>query len=98
MSYTEVKMVTLQRAERAYVEHTLIPADYAPYFRRSAAVTMAKYIDQRRRPQWGSYAVIKDRQVYPDEEGPRAQAIWIDPDSSPDAEGLRRGLIFNRFV
>lgn len=98
MSYTEVKTVTLQRADRAYVEHTLIPSEYAPYFRRSIAVTMARYIDQRRRPQWGSYAVIKDQQVYPDKEAPSGEPIWIDPESAPNADGLRRGLIFNRFV
>lgn len=100
MSYTEVKSVTLRRAARAYLEHTLVPAEYAPRFRRTVAVTMAKFIDRARQPTWGKYAMLKERVFYPDEDDPFASSyepVWIDPES-PQIDGLHRGLIFHRFV
>ena len=96
----EVEIVTLERANRAYFEHTLLPAEYAPRFQRTVAATMARYIDQRRHATWGQYAILKDRVTYPI-EGDMFQAgyepIWVDP-AAPTYQGLPRGVILHRFV
>ena len=71
MTYESVEIVTLQRADQAYFEHTLIPATQAFYFRRSVAVTMARFIQpESRQPEWGQYAILKDRLLYPPEDAP----------------------------
>lgn len=108
MTYESVSMVTLQQAERAYFEHTLIPARMAPFFRRSIAVTMARYIDPAsRQPQWDYYAMLKERQRYPHDEAPDTAdfpPVWIDTDPDdpttrdPDPKAGFRGLIFNTFT
>jgi CRISPR-associated protein Cas5t len=95
-----VEVVTLERSEQAYFEYTLLPADYAPRFQRTIAATMATFIDQRRVPTWGKYAILKDRAYYPDPDDMfRAgyEPVWVDPTTSPD-RGLYRGVILHRFV
>ncbi len=113
MTYESVKEVTLQRAEAAYFEHTLIPQRYAALFRRTTAVTMAQFIDPyTRQPSWAQYAILKDRVKYPDEELPDVPLllgntpppeVWVDLDVNDEEpyttyEGLYRGLIFHRFA
>lgn len=96
----DVTPVTLERASEAYFEHTLLPAEYAPRFQRTIAATMSRFIDQRRRPSWGQYAILKDRVEYPDpEDGYRAQyePVWVDP-SAPLHNGQMRGVVLHRFV
>ncbi|MHB8626481.1 MAG: CRISPR-associated protein Cas5 [Aggregatilineales bacterium] len=104
MTYTFVNEVQLINAESAYFEHTLVPAQYAYRFGRTIAVTMARYIDQRRHPQWGIYAILKDRVVWPDNEsivmpGDQDESIWVDPDSperiGDDGISRRLGLVFH---
>lgn len=99
MTRTEISVVTLERANRAYFEHTLLPAEYAPRFERTIAATMARFIDQRRRPVWGQYAILKDRLTYPDRNDPypRKMPVWVDP-SAPDDQGLARGVFLHRFI
>lgn len=100
MTYTAVEVVTLERSVTAYFEHTLLPAAYAPRFRRTVAVTMARFIDQRRRPAWASYAMLKERVVYPDEDDPYRsmyETVWVDR-NAPEHAGLPRGVIFHEFV
>lgn len=99
--HDEVTVITLERADRAYFEHTLLPASYAPRFQRTVAATMARFIDERRRPEWGQYAILKDRVEYPDPTDPfRAgyEAVWIDPTAPMDEEGRARGVVLHRFV
>lgn len=108
MTYESVSVVTLQQAEQAYFEHTLIPAPLAVYFTRSIAVTMARHIDPiSRQPEWGYYAILKERQRYPDEDAPEGATfppVWVDPDPDdpttrdPDPKAGFRGLIFNPFM
>ncbi len=96
----EVELVTLERANSAYFEHTLLPAEYAPRFRRTIAATMARYIDQRRRSTWGQFAILKDRVLYPNEEDPFQAAyapVWVDP-TAPTYQDRPRGVILHRFV
>lgn len=96
----EVTSVTLERADGAYFEHTLLPAEYAPRFQRTIAATMARFIDHRRRANWGHYAILKDRVFYPDANDPfhaSYEPIWVDP-TEPQVNGFRRGVILHRFV
>lgn len=101
MSHLEdVQIVPLERATSAYFEHTLLPGEYAPRFQRTIAATMARYIDTRRRPVWGHYALLRDRVVYPDPEDmfvDRHEPIWVDP-TAPTYQGLPRGVLLHRFV
>jgi CRISPR-associated protein Cas5t len=107
MTYESVSVVTLYQAEQAYFEHTLIPFEQAYNFRRSVAVTMARFIQpESRQPEWGQYAILKDRSPYPLEDAPpevRADAVWIDADPDDPAtreawNGRYRGLMFHRFT
>lgn len=101
MTYTEVKHVTLERAERAYFEHTLLPLWMAPRLREpTVAVTMPRYIDPRRRPEWGQYALLQQRAWWPqthvvdewDDDPDDAtlvfeeapMTLWVDPESPAD--------------
>lgn len=95
-----VEVVTLERADQAYFEHTLLPANYAPRFQRTIATTMAQFIDRRRVPAWGKYAILKDRAYYPDPEDwfrGNYEPVWIDPTTHVD-RGLYRGVILHRFM
>jgi CRISPR-associated protein Cas5t len=100
MSCQEVDVITLERAETAYFENTLLPSELAPRFQRTIAVTMARYIDPRRRPAWGQYAILKDRVNYPDPEDTyrsQYEPVWVDP-SAPHYQGQMRGVILHTFV
>lgn len=100
MTCREVEVITLERSNEAYFEHTLLPAQYAPRFQRTIAVTMSKFIDQRRRPNWGQYAILKDRVTYPDPDDPYQhsyESVWVDP-TAPQDRGRRRGVILHSFV
>jgi CRISPR-associated protein Cas5t len=95
-----VQLITLERADSAYFEHTLLPAAHAPRFQRTIAATMAQYIDSRRRPVWGQYAILRDRVKYPDpEDGYRHtyEPVWVDP-SAPTYQDLPRGVHLHRFI
>lgn len=100
MTRINIETVTLEQAESAYFEHTLLPAGYAPRFQRTIAATMARFIDARRRPEWGQYAILKDRVAYPDPEDPfhtTYEPVWVDP-QAPTHEGRARGVILHRFI
>lgn len=100
MTCLELQVITLERSERAYFEHTLLPAEYAPRFQRTVAATMARYIDPQRRPIWGQYAILRDRVSYPVPDDPfrrRYEPVWVDP-TAPTYQGLARGVVLQRFV
>jgi CRISPR-associated protein Cas5t len=100
MACIDIQPITLERATSAYFEHTLLPSEYAPRFQRTIAATMARFIDQRRRPVWEHYALLQDRVVYPDNEDPyrnRYEPVWVDP-KAPTYKDLPRGVILHRFV
>lgn len=95
-----IEIVTLERASAAYFEHTLLPTAYAPRFPRTVAVTMAQFIDRRRVPTWGKYAILKDRVRYPDPDDlfrHTYDPVWVDP-TAPQYDGLARGVILHRFI
>jgi CRISPR-associated protein Cas5t len=100
MTCLEVQTVNLEPAYEAYFEHTLLPSEYAPRFQRTIAATMAKFIDQQRRPVWGQYAILRDRVLYPDPEDDfrrNHEPIWVDP-IAPKYQDLSRGVVLHRFV
>jgi CRISPR-associated protein Cas5t len=100
MTCTSLELVTLERAETAYFEYCLLPADYAPRFERTTAATMARFIDQSRRPLWGHYAILKSRTIYPSANDPMSatyEPVWVDP-SAPIFEGRMRGVMLHSFV
>jgi hypothetical protein len=68
---------------------------------------MARFIQpESRQPEWGQYAILKDRLLYPPEDAlPDATypPIWIDSDPNDVTtceayKGRYRGLIFQRFT
>lgn len=102
MTCLEITPVTLERASQAYFEHTLLPAEVAPRFRRTIAVTMARWIDPQRRPTWGHYAILRDRVTYPDLDEnilfrDQTAPVWVDP-TAPLVNALPRGIVLHRFV
>jgi CRISPR-associated protein Cas5t len=83
MTYTRVEVVTLERREQGYFEHTLLPLYMAPRLREpTIAATMPRYIDPRRRPAWGQYALLQRRAAWPQE---RPAADDWDDDLPDDA-------------
>lgn len=66
MRYSKPEKIELFRAERGYFEHTLLPLNMAARLgKASIAVTMPRYIDERRRVQWGNYTMFNDSAIYP---------------------------------
>lgn len=66
MTYLSVEVVELQRATEGYFDHTLLPLEMAPRLDRGViAVTMARFIDRQRRPQWGTYALLAETAIWP---------------------------------
>jgi len=100
MTCLEVQVITLEQAEHAYFEHTLLPSHYAPRFQRTIAATMATFIDQQRRPIWGQYAMLRDRVTYPADDDlfqQEYEPVWVDP-TAPTYQDLPRGVVLHRFV
>jgi CRISPR-associated protein Cas5t len=104
MAYTSVDIVTLEPAEQAYFEGTLLPPDLAPHIGGSTVtLTMARYVDEHRHPTWGSYSMLRGRTHFPADGILAAGApewVWVDPEvrewsSYPD---LPRAVQFHSFV
>jgi len=66
MTYRRVEVIELVSATEGYFEHTLLPLNLAPLLAQpTTAVTMPRYIDPRRRPSWGQYALLQTRAEWP---------------------------------
>jgi CRISPR-associated protein Cas5t len=91
-TYTDVRVVELQRAGRAYFEHALLPYEMALQAMRGIPVSMPRYLDEERYPTWAYYLVLHDRVLLQSESG-----FWIDP-TSPEVEGAHLGLAFLGFA
>jgi len=104
-TYTQVEIVELEQADRAYFEHTLLPHDMALQIGRGITVTMPRFLDYRRKrtPTWGRYVIHnRGRVILPDETPLQFLNIhygpyWIDP-TTPKVKGAHRGLQFLSFV
>ncbi len=98
------KIVTLESAEQAYFERTILPLDDAPAFGDYAyTVTMPRYIDPRRQVTNGHYAVITKHVEFPNEgtllfEGRPTQTYLVDPEEIHPLSGLKRGVIWHDWV
>ncbi|MBI2941465.1 MAG: CRISPR-associated protein Cas5 [Chloroflexi bacterium] len=102
-TYTSVEVVELERADRAYFEHTLAPYRMALQAARGYVVLMPRFLDYQagRAPTFARYVVLKRRTYSTDlwqVEGLAVDTVHrIDP-ASPADRGLRRGLLFHPFV
>lgn len=66
MTYRSIKIIDLQEAAEGYFEATLLPLRMAASLDKgTVAVTMARYIDPARRPQWATYTLLKDAALWP---------------------------------
>jgi CRISPR-associated protein Cas5t len=71
IAYTSVTVVELERADRAYYEHTLLPWEMHVRARRGITLLMPRYVDytQGRVPVFERYVMLRDRVVIrPSEE------------------------------
>lgn len=66
MTYRSIRIVELEEAAEGYFEGTLLPLHMAASLDKGTiAVTMARYIDPRRRPQWSTYALLQTAALWP---------------------------------
>lgn len=105
MTYTSVEIIELTSAEKCCFEGTLLPPWLAPVVEGSTVtMTMARYINERREPDWDSYAILRGRGRFPVEGAiPTAdmpEQVWVDPDfcDYPGQPDLPRGVWFHAFT
>jgi CRISPR-associated protein Cas5t len=97
-TYRAVEIVELHPTERAYLEHTLLPYDYAKRTAAGQSVLMPAWLDHQRRrfPTFERYVVLhrrvhsRDLLRWPDDPGPE---LWADP-TEPEIQGDPLGLAF----
>lgn len=109
MHYQEASIVTLQPADRAYYDGTLLNLeDAARIGGRFFAATMPRYINENRQPQWGQYALLPHSDkppIYPSDEPVTGTlqmetqeplSIQVDPDiEHPYQPNLYRGVMWH---
>ncbi len=103
-TYTEVKVVELKQAEKAYFQNTLLPHEWVLYTNRGIAVLMPRFLDytRNRQPSFARYVILNERVVLPNDEVPRFKDLsygpyWVDP-TAPTYNGIPQGLAFLSFV
>ena len=101
-TYTNVDVIELEQAERAYFEHTLAPHEMSLQFGRGIAMLMPQFVDyhNNRTPTFKQYVILRERvhvprsmQIYNANSGP----YWIDP-TTPKDKDAHLGLPFLSFV
>ncbi len=102
-TYTDVQVVELEQAERAYFEYTLAPYQMTQHIASGYVVSMPRYLDYAsgRYPTFARYVVL-NRRVHSSEflhfEGQRSETTyWIDP-ASTEMSDAYLGLWFHSFV
>lgn len=109
MTYTDVRVMELQPAERAFFSGTLLTLEQSAILGgASYAVTMPRYVNEQRHPVWTQYAVLPalvKPMVYPGEEtfqyAGESIEIWIDPEpdaAHPHIRGLQRGVVWHDWI
>jgi CRISPR-associated protein Cas5t len=101
-TYTQVQVVQLDRSDRAYFEHTLVPYKMGLKIARGVTVLMPRYVDytQNRIPFFNSYVVIRERVFTDDFGGFNNQhygPYWVDS-NTPEVKGSHMGLVFLSFT
>lgn len=102
--YSDVRVVELEQAERAYFQDTLVPHEMGLQMGRGITITMPRFLDyaNNRQPAFARYVVVTERVVLPNEEMPRFAHLeygpyWVDP-TAPTCNGIPQGLAFLSFV
>lgn len=100
-TYTNVSVVELERAERAYFEHTLAPYQASLMTAMGNVTLMPRYLDyyNKRRPTFARYVILKRRVTELMQfEGLNLQNdFWTDP-TAPRVEELPLGLWFHSWT
>lgn len=103
--YTDIDIIDLQKRDKAYFEHTLVPYEMVLKIGQGYAVLMPKYLDYKnqRRPTFEKYLVLK-RRVHSDDfirfegyEGEINTEYLVDTET-PEFRGAHLGLLFHRFL
>lgn len=77
MRYIRIQQVDLIRHHEGYFENTLLPMDMAPRLgQRTVSVTMPRFINPRRQVQWGVYAMLLERAIWPRQTEPNLYAVF----------------------
>ncbi len=114
MTYHPPEIIMLERAEEAYFEGMLLSLrDAAQLGCGFVSVTMPRYVNQYREPDWEQYAVLRESVIYPpqwpedDEEDYGTPTIqmseridfWVDRSApeSPRYPGVPRAVVFHSF-
>jgi CRISPR-associated protein Cas5t len=101
-TYTQVGVIELEQAGRAYFEHTILPYQMAVQVMQGVTVLLPRYLDyaNKRAPTFSRYLVVKER-VFSDRfysyGGQSGALYWIDP-TSPAYDSAYLGLHFHSFV
>lgn len=104
-----VEDITLERAARARVEHTLLPFSVRPYLGFGSTVLLSRYISPppERYAYFERYIVLHDsvlwgestdpNQSFIQYEGVTFDDLWVDP-TIVDDEGFARGIWIHRIT
>jgi len=101
-TYSHVGVAELEKANRAYFEHTLAPHEMALRTMRGVTVLMPRYLDyaRNRAPIFSRYVVIRERvlsdEFYEFSDRPNGP-YWVDP-TTPEVKGAYLGLAFLSFT
>ena len=101
-TYTSLQVITLQQAETAYFEHTLLPYNMAVQVGEGFTELLPRYLDyeKKRTPTFARYLLLENRVLSEDfwfRETGGQDTYWIDP-TSPLHDGVHLGLAFHSFV
>jgi CRISPR-associated protein Cas5t len=101
-TYTQINVIELEQAKRAYFEHTILPHQMAVKVMQGVTVLLPRHLDlaHKRTPTFSRYLVVKERVLtdnfytYGSQPDPR---YWIDP-GSPTFKEAQLGLHFHSFM
>ena len=109
-TYTSISRITVEQADRAYYEHTLLPYDnWSTRVLAGNVAVMPRFVDynRRREASFGRYLALSSKIVDdPDTIGKQAMLVqryadsplpWVDPEVR-DRHALARGLVWHSFV
>lgn len=95
-----VQVVTLERHDEVYYEHTLLPLAMGAATRRGVAVMMPRYVDyhKRRHPTFAQYLLLNERVLSSDMQTiGMPEFPWCDP-AAPRIRGCSRAVVWHTFV
>lgn len=103
--YTGIDIIDLQKRDKAYFEHTLVPYEMVLKIGQGYAVLMPKYLDYKnhRKPTFEKYLVLKRRVhsddfiTFEDYEVEINKEYWVDTET-PEFRGAHLGLLFHKFL